>query len=509
MAELPFMAGEQGRGPLLVFLFFVSATVITVWGTWEGTLPQTEEAVRAEVAREILVTGDWWTMHFDGAPLYDLPPLSMWCTAVFLKLFGTNEFSAHLPFVIFSVLTFYIIFLAGELKPGGRSVSCEWITQPRALGLLSAIILAASPLFGKYAPDLTPHVPFAFFISMAIYGWLLLPESRAGLALWAVGIACGILSGGAGALLLIPGSFLSLVSDRQRRNLWKSPQFLAVTVCALAAGVAWLVPATLRGSGEFAGNQLWTPFSGMGRSFGAAVSSFIVALWELFVRNLPWSIPTVIAVVRILFFRKSGKRNGDITDLDDTLLAFSVVILVPMAIGSAGERSLFLPLLPLAAIIAAREVARWIAAVSKKTEKEPEVVLHRLWTLNQTLTAVFCLFMLLLFATPLRFHRTTVDPIKDIALMAAQLTPEGTRLGNFGQPRRFQAARLLFYGNRSLRTPHVQPEAVLEEIGREPNTVFLATAEQLEELREFAGDGAAYRFNVLYRSRELVLFKVE
>jgi 4-amino-4-deoxy-L-arabinose transferase-like glycosyltransferase len=503
------MAGEQGRGPLLVFLFFISVTVITVWGTWEGTLPQTEEAVRAEVAREILVTGNWWTMHFDGEPIYDLPPLSMWCTAIFLRLFGTNEFSAHLPFVIFSILTFYIVFLAGELKPGDRSVSYEWITQPRALGLLSAIILAASPLFGKYAPDLTPHVPFAFFITMAVYGWLLLPENGVGQALWAVGIAGGILSGGAGAFLLIPGSILSLVTGGQRRDLWRNPRFLAVTVCALAVGVAWLVPTTLGGAGGSAGNRLWIPFWGMGRSFGAAVSGFFVALWDIFVRNLPWSIPTVIAVVRILFFRRSGVRNGDITDLDDTLLAFSVVIIIPMAIGSAGERSLFLPLLPLAAILAAREIARWITAVSRRKEQEREISLHRLWTLNQTLTAVFCLLMLLLFATPLRFHRTTIDPIKDVARMAAQLTPAGTRLGNFGQPRRFQAARLLFYGDRSLRPPHELAEAVLEEIDREPDTIYLSTAERLDELRKFAGDGAAYRFNVLYRSRELVLFKAE
>ena len=33
LKELPFLTGAQGKGPLLVLLFFVSATVVNVWFT--------------------------------------------------------------------------------------------------------------------------------------------------------------------------------------------------------------------------------------------------------------------------------------------------------------------------------------------------------------------------------------------------------------------------------------------------------------------------------------------
>ena len=510
------MAGEQGRGPLLVLLFFISATVITVWGTWEGVLPPTEEAVRAETAREILVTGDWWTMHFDGAAVYDLPPLPMWTVAVFLKLFGTNELSAHLPFVLFSVLTFFLAFLAGEVRRGVVEPAQRWITQPRTLGLLSAIILAASPLFGRYAPDVDPCVPCAFFVMMAICGWLLLPKSRAGFFLWACGIAGGLLSGGGAALLVIPGSLLSLVTDRERRILWRSPAFLAATTLALVAGGSWLVPAALQGGG-FSGNPLWAPFSTMGRSWGAAFLTFGESMRVLFVQNLPWSIPAAIAVGRTLFFRRSGgrepgearQRGAGFNAIDDTLLAFLVVIAVPSAFGSAGDRSLLLPLIPPAALISAREIARWVAAASEKAADDPDAVVRRLWAFNQAVTAIFCLLMLLVLATPLRLHRTIDDPIEDVARMAGQITPAGSRLGNFGQPQRVQSARLLFYGDRSLGPRLDMPEQVLDAIDRERGAVFLASAGRLDALRKFVGDGTAYTFHILYRSSELVLFRAE
>ncbi|MCK4236406.1 MAG: glycosyltransferase family 39 protein, partial [Candidatus Krumholzibacteria bacterium] len=165
MSELPFLTGEQGRGPLLVTLFFISAALVTVWGIWGGTLPASDEAVLAESAREILVEDEVWMMHFDGKPIYDTPPLALWLMAFTMRIFGTGELGACLPFVIFSVLTFYLVFLAGGVK-AGEGPSRQWITRPRAVGFLSAIILAASPLFGKFAPHIVLDVPFAFFVML-------------------------------------------------------------------------------------------------------------------------------------------------------------------------------------------------------------------------------------------------------------------------------------------------------------------------------------------------------
>ena len=78
MSELPFLAGEQGRGSFLVLLFLVSAAVVTGWGIWEGTLPHSEEAIYAETARESAVEGGVWSLRFDGLPVSDMPPIPIW-----------------------------------------------------------------------------------------------------------------------------------------------------------------------------------------------------------------------------------------------------------------------------------------------------------------------------------------------------------------------------------------------------------------------------------------------
>jgi 4-amino-4-deoxy-L-arabinose transferase-like glycosyltransferase len=518
LAELPFLTGEHGRGPFLVFLFFISVGIVIVSGIWEGTLPRSEEAVFAETAREVVVTGDCLTMHFDGEPVYDTPPLPACFTALFIRIFGNHVFAVRLPFVVFAFLTLYLIYLVAGITAGGEPFSGEWITQARALGLLSAVILAASPIFGKYAPQVTPELSFTFFVVLALLGWLSLPERSSGLLLWGAGLAGGLLSIGAGGLLVIPGSLLALITDRRRRVLWRSPGFLLATLAGLVVGCSWLVWTT----GQAAGGtgELWALLAGFsGPSGGDLLSS----LRELWLRSLPWAIPATAAVFRILFLRKGSLRRGGLSGADDTLLCFSAVLFVAIALSHPLRIAAYLPLVPLCAVISAREIARWTAGAAETAAgahaagtaggggdvmgiggRELDRGLQKLWSFNQAMTAIFCLLMLLLAATPMRLHERRFDPIEDIARTAASLTPEGTRLGNFRQDYRTQSARMLFYGNRALDRPLTSPREVAAVLEREPEKVFFSMATDLDLLRKSAGFPS--RLNIRYRAGELVLF---
>lgn len=531
MAELPFLAGEQGKGPLLVLLFFVSAAVITGWGTWEGTLPFSEEAVLAETAREILVTGDGWTMHFDGGPVYDTPPLAMWCTSFFLKNFGLSEFAARLSFVIFSVLSLFIVFLAGAVRSGDVHLTSTWMTQGRACGLLSAIILVSSPLFGKFAPHITVHIPFTFFVALSLLGWLYLPVKRRGLFLWGVGVAGALLSGGAAGFLVIPASALSITFDRKRRRVWRDFPFLIITAGALIVGGAWILSTALRAPGGlWAGLVVIEPATRL----GSPAASLIGALKEIWLRNLPWSIPASGAIVRTALVRKAAGSAERITEIDGTLLVFLVVLFVPLALTGSSGAEVFLPLIPIGAILSAREIGRWLhggvqeaaagaqaleaagarapdatlAAPAPETSSDTRKAVDvKIWSLNQALISLFFLLMLLLVATPLRLHRTSNDPIKEIATVANQYTPEGTRLANFRQEYRYQAARLLFYGNRSLEQPLTEPDEVIERFRKEPGTIFFSSATDMSDV--IVAGNYPKGLRVQYRAGELVLFSLE
>lgn len=537
LAELPFLAGEQGRGSILVLLFLVSAAAVTGWGIWEGTLPHSEEAIYAEMAREIAVTGEVWTLYFDGQAVRDVPPLSIWSTALCLRLFGAHEFAARIGFVIFAVLAYWIVYLAGMRTEMWGSAGAGAIRCGSAIGLLAAIILASSPLFAKYAPHLSLNIPFACFVAVALLGWWYLPVRRAGYILWMIGIIGGILSAGAAGMLVVPASLVSLVSDRARRVVWRNTGFIVVTAAALILGAIWPVRAALFAEGGFRASPLWGVVFGLIDPSGRVVIDLLGALKDLFLRNLPWSIPAVVAVVRTVFARGSRRRYG-YTAADDTLVVFAVALLVPIVFSRPTAPSAYLPLLPLAAVLSAREVARWVmpalrAPASDERARGPDADLtdrpvgaarepvgaarepvsaareftaSRIWSCNQVLVALFCLLMLLLAATPLRFHRISTDPIREIAVMAGSVVPEGERLGNYRQNRRVQAARLLFYGGRSLGPALTDPPGVAAVLREEPGTVFLAAARDMRALEESGAVSMGLR--VLYRAGDLVLFGV-
>ncbi|MDD4857969.1 MAG: glycosyltransferase family 39 protein, partial [Candidatus Krumholzibacteria bacterium] len=401
MAELPFFTADEGRGQLLALLFFLSAAVVTVWGTWDGSLPPSNEAVIAETAREIVTTGDVSTMHFDAAAVYDTPPLAPWLMSFFYRLFGANEFTARFPFVLLSILTFLALFNAGrsasldwditvEARPSDAGVGQggygHWGTLSTAVGFMSAIVLAASPLFGKFTPHITLGLPFAFCTAVALLGWLFLPLRRSGLFLWGAGVAGCILSSGAGALLVIAGALLAGLVDGARRSLWRKPGFVLATLVGVMVGGLWFFPAVAADGRGFFESALWAPVSRIFRPSAETPSHTLDAFKNVWLRNLPWSIPAAAAIVRIMFLAGRRRRDPLVDGVDGALVVFAAVLFFPLSLAGAGTLSDFLPVLPFFAIVSAREVARWLRRPGKDLAR-------RVWTLNHVMTALICLFM--------------------------------------------------------------------------------------------------------------------
>lgn len=485
---------------MLVLLFFMSLCVITVWGTWQAPLPDSNEAVLAETGREVLTMHDAAVMHFDGVPVHDTPPLVPWIMSAFYAAFGVNEFTARLPFVLLSVLTVYFVYLAGRLASRDRDESGQSIfgTLPTGLGFLSAIILASSPFFSRFSPHVTVGLPFAFFSAMALLGWL--STGWGADVLWGVGVGGGVLSFGAGGYLLIVGAVLASAVDRERRAVWRRPGFIAATIAGAVAGALWLFPETIRGGNGVARSALWAPLVGLFHPSATSVSSALAVSADSLLRNLPWSIPAVAAAARIVFARGARRHNEWVGRVDWALLIFAAVLFFPMAFGGSREPSMFLAALPFGAVLSAREIARWLARSSHD-------VTRGVWTCNHVMTALFCLLMLLLVATPLHVRRLGPDPIEDVARMANRLTPAGERIGNFKQRYRVQCARMLFYGDRSLEEPRLDPSAVAAAIEQNPKKIFLSSIEDMDALRR-AGD-FPFDIKVLFGSGDLVLFAAQ
>ena len=53
-----------------------------------GDLGGYDDAVYAHEGKRMLATGEWWTVHLNGLPDFDKPPMFIWLEALSMKVFG-------------------------------------------------------------------------------------------------------------------------------------------------------------------------------------------------------------------------------------------------------------------------------------------------------------------------------------------------------------------------------------------------------------------------------------
>ena len=58
------------------------------------------DAVQAQIARNMLTSGDWVTARLDGVAYLEKAPLIYWLIAVCYKIFGVHDWAARIPVVL-------------------------------------------------------------------------------------------------------------------------------------------------------------------------------------------------------------------------------------------------------------------------------------------------------------------------------------------------------------------------------------------------------------------------
>ena len=114
----------------LVILFLACWTLF--WRLGQGSLNDWDEAAYAEIAREMIKSGDWITPHWNGMPLHDKPPLVIWFMAAGMMFMNSIELAARLPAALAG------LFAVGMTILLGRSLFCTWT------GLTAATLLLVS-----------------------------------------------------------------------------------------------------------------------------------------------------------------------------------------------------------------------------------------------------------------------------------------------------------------------------------------------------------------------------
>lgn len=225
---------------LPVLLLFGLAAFVLLWRLGQASLHNWDEAIYAQIAKEILLTGDWITLHWGFQYWIDKPPLLMWITASLFKWFGVTEFWARAASAFSGIGLVLTTFLIGKHL------------YNRQVGLFSALLLLTSFDFVKWSRNGMLDVMLALLSYLALYGYI---KSAEGNRKWwyFIGISVGlaILLKGLAAFIAPITLLLVLIFNGRLFTVLRSRDFWIGVGLAVVIAAPWHILMYLQFGMEF------------------------------------------------------------------------------------------------------------------------------------------------------------------------------------------------------------------------------------------------------------------
>jgi hypothetical protein len=206
------------------------------------------DAVQAQIARNMLVSGDYVTARLDGVAYLEKAPLVYWMMAASYKIFGVHDWAARLPLALAVVLLCFVTYRFGR-----------WAFDDRG-GMFAGVILATSAGLFLFTRILIPDAMLTLTITGAIWAWLrLLEPDEEHPHRWAVIMG---LCFGAGLLLkgliaivfpMLAGlAYMAVTRQLFRRAAWKKLDLWLVAAIAVLIAAPWHILAAVNNPPAFA-----------------------------------------------------------------------------------------------------------------------------------------------------------------------------------------------------------------------------------------------------------------
>jgi len=224
------------------------------------------DAVQAQIARTMLVSGDWVTARLDGIAYLEKSPLLYWAIAVTYKIFGVHDWAARIPVALSAMGLCWLTAAFGIWAFGRRG------------GLYAGMILSTCIGLFLFTRVLIPDVMLTFTVALAMWALLRVldeeePHPRRWACLLAASLGIGLLLKSTVAVLfpLAAGAiYLFLTHQMFAARTWKRLRPFTGLAIILLIAAPWHVLATLRnppyfsfsfhsGPGEYRG-FLWFYF---------------------------------------------------------------------------------------------------------------------------------------------------------------------------------------------------------------------------------------------------------
>ena len=227
---------------LLAFIPFLGHADLFDW----------DEVNFAEIAREMVVLGDYLRVHVNFEPFWEKPPFFFWLQALSMNIFGIGEYAARFPNAICGVVTLAVIYNMGR-----RIVD-------RTFGALWSLAYFGSLLPHMYFKTGLIDPWFNLFIFTGLYYFIIFAWKRRDepgidlkhkqltyLIIAGLLIGFGIITKGPVAYLVF-GLIVGVYWAFKRFKLPASiPQFALFTIAAASITLGWYGIETMRHGSQF------------------------------------------------------------------------------------------------------------------------------------------------------------------------------------------------------------------------------------------------------------------
>jgi 4-amino-4-deoxy-L-arabinose transferase-like glycosyltransferase len=218
------------------------------------------DSVQAQIARNMLDSGDWVTARLDGVAYLEKAPLKYWLMAISYIVFGVHDWAARIPLALSAILLCLVTARFGTWAFGWRA------------GLYSGIVLATCAGLFLFTRILIPDVMLTLAITVALWSliraldeeeqkparWAYLMWAAAAVGLLLKGLIAAVFPAAAGLL------YLAMTRQLTQTQTWRKLRPISGLLLFLAIAAPWHVLATLRNPPYFD----WTMHSESGSYHG-------------------------------------------------------------------------------------------------------------------------------------------------------------------------------------------------------------------------------------------------
>lgn len=207
--------------PLLLILF-ISGFLFT-FTLNRDLLTDWDECVYAQQAIEMKQTGNFITNHWNGADVFEKPPLNNWLMQP-MYLFGVNEFTGRFTMVLLGLSLLVLVYLFAY-----RYFSTT-------IAILSTLLLLASELIVVYTSRVNTDIGFTLFAFAGFFAWIESYKKSKYAYLAGVFFGLAVLNKGLSITPFLLALALTLLFDFKKQYLYN---FIKMTIVFVAVITPW------------------------------------------------------------------------------------------------------------------------------------------------------------------------------------------------------------------------------------------------------------------------------